>query len=69
MSQKRLVSWKQLKEIYGLPYCRQHISRLEDMGQFPKRLKLGNCRVAWLVEEVEAWISSKLSDREHSSRE
>ena len=45
MTQK-LVSKKELKSIYGVPYGFQHIARLEAAGQFPQRIRLGACRVA-----------------------
>ncbi len=62
MTQK-LVSKKELKSVFGIPYSFQHIARLEAAGRFPKRLQLGQCRVAWLSEEVEAWIDERVSQR------
>ena len=32
---RKLVSKKELKSIYGVPYCFAHIARLEAAGQFP----------------------------------
>ena len=60
---RKLVSKKELKTIYGVPYCPAHIARLEGAGQFPKRVKLGACRVAWVAEEVEAWIEERVGNR------
>lgn len=57
---KRLVSKKELKTICGIPYCPAHIARLEKAGKFPKRIRLGQNRVAWLLSDVEAWIESRL---------
>ena len=62
MTQK-LVSKKELKSIYGVPYSVQHIARLELAGRYPKRIKLGQCRVAWLSEEIEAWIEERVANR------
>ena len=62
MTQK-LVSKKELKSVYGIPYSFQHIARLEVAGRFPQRIQLGQCRVAWLSEEVEAWIGERVSQR------
>lgn len=62
MTQK-LVSKKELKSIYGIPYSFVHIARLERAGDFPLRIKLGQCRVAWLAEEVEAWIDKRAARR------
>ncbi len=41
MSDFRLVDKKGLKTIYGIPYCSQHIARLEKAGKFPRRIQLG----------------------------
>ena len=67
MSQKRLVSKKDLKLVLGIPYSPQHIARLEAAGKFPKRVRLGQCRVAWLLSEVEQWITDRLVERDGSS--
>src|SRR2546421_10351312 len=56
---RKLVSKKELKTVYGIPYCFAHIARLEAAGKFPKRLRLGACRVAWYADEVEEWIDSR----------
>ena len=63
MTQK-LVSKKELKSIFGVPYSFAHIARLEAAGQFPQRVRLGACRVAWVAEEVEAWIDERIATRD-----
>ena len=65
-SAMRLVTWKELKTIYGIPYSAQHVARLEADNKFPKRLKLSayrGGRVAWVAAEVEAWIETRLGQR------
>ena len=49
MSDLKLVTKKELRAVYGVPYSPQHIARLEAAGKFPKRIRLGQCRVAWLA--------------------
>src|SRR5436853_1806194 len=61
---RKLVSKKDLKIVYGVPYCFAHIARLEAAGQFPKRVRLGACRVAWVAEEVEGWIDERVANRD-----
>jgi prophage regulatory protein len=56
---RKLVSKKELKIVYGIPYCFAHIARLEAAGKFPKRLRLGACRVAWYADEIEEWVDSR----------
>jgi prophage regulatory protein len=58
--QLKLCTWKELKEVYGIPYCRMHIRRLELKGLFPQRVRVGDCRVAWLAHEVEQWIQGRI---------
>jgi prophage regulatory protein len=56
---RKLVSKKELKTVYGIPYCFAHVARLEAAAKFPKRLRLGACRVAWYADEIEEWIDSR----------
>ena len=64
---RKLVSKKELKSAYGVPYSFAHIARLEIAGQFPKRVRLGACRVASSPEEVEAWIEARIANRAQTS--
>lgn len=57
----RLVDWKVLKTM--IPYSRQHVARLEADGLFPKRIRLGQHRVAWLLSEITAWIEARVANR------
>ncbi|HEY5831923.1 MAG: helix-turn-helix transcriptional regulator [Hyphomicrobiaceae bacterium] len=52
---QRLVTYPQLKELFGIPYTPQHILRLQKAGKFPLRRKLGNFNF-WLWEDIETWI-------------
>ena len=57
-----IIGWKQLKEMQ--PYSRQHISRLEKDRKFPVRVKLGQNRVGWVLEEVEAHFQRLAGERD-----
>lgn len=59
---KQLIDKKELTKL--VKYSPQHIARLEKAGQFPKRLRLGQNRVAWMLTEVEAWIEDRLAKRD-----
>jgi prophage regulatory protein len=64
-----MVTYKELKSIYGIPYSRTHVSRKETAGEFPRRLRLGNgprSRCVWRKAEIEAWIAEKLAERDGS---
>jgi prophage regulatory protein len=48
-------------------YKRASIYRLEKLGQFPARLKLGRGQggaVGWRSEEIDAWIAARAAGRE-----
>lgn len=60
----KLLSKKQVRE--KVVYSVQHITRLEQKGLFPKRIRLGDSRVAWLESEVDDWIEQKLLERDRS---
>jgi prophage regulatory protein len=60
----RIVSKRQLREL--VLYSPQHIQRLENAGQFPKRVRLGNGprgRVGWIEGEVLEWLNTKIAAR------
>ena len=45
-------------------YSVAHIDRLEKEGKFPKRVTLGQARVAWVEDEVDAWIRQRIEARD-----
>ena len=49
-------------------YSASHIWRLEQAGLFPKRVRLGGNRVAWLQSEVESWVNDKIASRHDSTK-
>ena len=59
---KQLIDKKELVSL--VKYSSQHIARLEKAGQFPKRVRLGQNRVAWLLSEVEEWIEERIALRD-----
>lgn len=62
---RMLVSKKELKSL-GIPYSFQHIARLEKAGKFPHRIMLGQCRVAWVYQEVREWIEERITARDRA---
>ena len=53
----RIITQRELRLL--VPYTPQHILRLEKAGKFPRRIRLGQNRVGWLLTEIEAWILSR----------
>ena len=46
-----------------VPYSQNHIRRLEKTGLFPKRVHIGENRVAWVRAEIEAWLNARMGAR------
>ena len=65
-SVKKFIVLPQVQE--QVPYSASHIWRLEKSGEFPKRIRLGGNRVAWLQSEVNSWVESKLASRNDNSQ-
>ena len=42
-----------------IPLSATTIYRMEQKGEFPKRLQLSAGKIAWLASEVDAWINSR----------
>lgn len=57
----RLMFSDETAELIG--YSKQHLRRMEAIGQFPRRFRLGANRVAWLRAEVEQWLSDRVEAR------
>ena len=58
----RVLRFKQLRDRVGL--SRSQIERLEAVGRFPKRLRLGPGAVGWLESEVDAYIAERVRERD-----
>ena len=63
---KKFLMLPQVQEI--VPYSASHIWRLERLGLFPRRIRLGGNRVAWLQSEVNGWVEDKLAARNGNSQ-
>lgn len=46
-----------------IPYSQNHLRRLEAQGSFPKRIRIGANRVAWVREEIDNWIKDRMNAR------
>ena len=57
----RFLPYQQLRQF--VPFTRQHLSRLEKAGLFPKRVQIGANRVAWRDDEISAWAEQRSGER------
>jgi prophage regulatory protein len=46
-----------------IPYSQNQLRRLEAQGSFPKRVRIGANRVAWVRQEVDQWIEERVNAR------
>ena len=56
--------YRKLAEL--VPYTRQYLAQLEEAGQFPKKVKLGNGKNAacfWRLSEVQTWLEQRVAAR------
>lgn len=60
----RLLSYDDLRNKKGIAFSRAHIYRMVAAGKFPKPVTIGEARIAWLDEEVEAWIDGRIAERD-----
>lgn len=52
------------QELTGLvPFSPNHLRRLEAQGDFPRRIRIGANRIAWLRAEVEQWLADRVGAR------
>lgn len=58
---ERLIGRDELLQM--VPYTIQHIYRREKAGTFPKRVRIGGNRVAWVLSEVTAWMGERMAER------
>lgn len=62
----RLLEMSELKSVKGVPFSRQHLHRLISAGQFPRPIKVGLNRNAFLEEEVDAWLQARIAERDRA---
>jgi len=61
----KLLSKKVVRERCLISFA--HIDRLEKVGKFPRRCKLGThhtSRVGWVESEIDEWLSQRLAQRQ-----
>ena len=65
----RFLSKKEVKAL--TLYSDAHRARLEEAGQFPRRVRLGNgryARVGYVEAEIVEWMKAKIASRDEARR-
>jgi prophage regulatory protein len=60
----RIISFVELRSIKGIPFSRYHVDRLEKAGKFPRRVHVSEGHIGWLESEVDAFIASRVAERD-----
>jgi predicted DNA-binding transcriptional regulator AlpA len=47
----------------GIDFSNSHLWRLEQQGRFPRRVRLGNGRVAWIEHEIDEYLEGLAAAR------
>jgi predicted DNA-binding transcriptional regulator AlpA len=60
--EKLLVDYRGLRAL-GIPYTREHVTRLARAGKFPRPIRLGgddqSCKTFWRYADLVAWIDAR----------
>ncbi len=65
MTGKEIVDHKGLKAL-GIRYCKVHLVRMGDKGEFPRAFKLAehrNSPLVWWLSEIFVWLEGRASTR------
>jgi prophage regulatory protein len=60
----RVIEYSDLKSLKGVSYSTTQLWRLIKAGQFPRPIKIGGGRNAWLEEEVDAYLKARVAARD-----
>jgi predicted DNA-binding transcriptional regulator AlpA len=60
---QKLLTFPELKSVKGIPFTRRHVDRMEDNGDFPVRVTVGQRHVAWVESEIDQHIAKLMEAR------
>jgi prophage regulatory protein len=60
----KILSIDELKTAKGIAYSKAHIWRLIRAGKFPQPIRLGENRIAFPEREIDAFLESKVTERD-----
>ena len=61
----RLITYKELRPLKGIPFSREHLRRLEADGKFPKRVRLaeGGDYYGYVEKEIDEYLAARAAAR------
>jgi prophage regulatory protein len=60
----RLLELVELKPVKGISYSKAQLYRLIKAGKFPRPIKLGEHRIAFVESEIDAFIAARIAARD-----
>jgi prophage regulatory protein len=62
----RLITYKELRPLKGIPFSREHLRRLEADGKFPKRVRLaeGGDFYGYVEKEIDEYLAARAAARD-----
>jgi prophage regulatory protein len=60
----KLIGYKDLKALKGIVYTTVHLRRKIKEGTFPKPVKVGANRIAFVEAEIDSWLAGLVSERD-----
>jgi predicted DNA-binding transcriptional regulator AlpA len=62
----RIITFKDLKTLKGIPFSREHLRRLEAVGKFPKRVRLteGGDYYGYVEKELDEYLAARAAARD-----
>jgi prophage regulatory protein len=58
------LRFRELKPAKGIPFCRQHIRRLQKVGKFPLSVPFGAGTEVYISEEIDQWKADRIAERD-----
>jgi prophage regulatory protein len=63
----RILDHRALKD-RGVSFTSVHLLRLEKLGRFPKRVRVGENRVGWIEAEIDQYLRERIAVRDSPPR-
>lgn len=63
----KYVRYRDLKPSYGIPFCRVHLTRKINAGEFPAPVHLGANTIAWEERDILAYGERIRAERDAKS--
>jgi prophage regulatory protein len=59
----KVMSYKELRLVKGIPHSRQWLAKLVKAGKFPAPMKIGERANGYIEAEVDAWMDARAKAR------